>query len=54
MIENTLVNMRVIQAVMNLDVKNLVWISSMTGYPPIDNPKEEDFFKENLLHAIAG
>ena len=54
MIENTLVNMRVIQAVMNLDVKNLVWISSMTGYPSIDNPKEEDFFKEEPLPRYRG
>ena len=44
MIYNTMLNMRILDFSLKTRIKYFIWISSMTGYPNMDNPSEKDYF----------
>ena len=44
MIYNTMLNMRILEFSLKTRIKYFIWISSMTGYPNMDNPSEKDYF----------
>jgi GDP-L-fucose synthase len=43
-LENTTLNMRVLEAAKQHKVKKFVWLSSMTGYPHFNKPAENEYF----------
>ena len=53
-IDNTLLNMKVLQAVLETKVKHFVWLSSITGYSPNENLDETKYFNGDLMGLYKG